>query len=291
MREEWEDDLLKAAASEGNRAAAARAVGIHTDTVRYHQWRDPQGFGARFDAALRSAPRRRAGALLAALLLSLPLAANATITSSPVDLGAEGLSVTVTLLRWQESAPDDWTSASAAGVTTSDLGGGLYTVSGLPAATGTDRYAVQLSAGGVGLQTYTYGAQPGTRIVWQQELDLPSAPTIFKQGDTFAALSLVVKRRLPAAACEPETTATVTAANAQTGAALFTDQAATITDCVLDATTGTYGATLGYDMQAGDLDTVGKYAAEFKLCYSPSSCQTVPTDGRLQFSVVKRLGG
>jgi len=291
MREEYESELMKAAAEEGNRAAAARAVGIHFNTVRYHQRRDPQGFGARFDAALKSSARRRAGALLVALLLSLPLAVHATMTSSPVDLGAEGLSVTVTLLRWQESAPDDWTSASAAGTTVNDLGGKLYTVSGLPAATGTDRYLVHLSAGGIGLASYVYGAQPGTRLVWQQELDLPSAPTIFKQGDTFAALSLVVKRRLPAAACEPETTATVTAANAQTNAALFTDRAATITDCMLDATTGTYGATLGYDLQAGDLATVGKYAAEFKICYSPSSCQTVPTDGRLQFSVVKRLGG
>lgn len=234
-------------------------------------------------------PLRRMAPVLVGLLLAV--AAGATSTSAPVDLGTAGLDVDVTLLRWQEGAPDAWPEVSAAGVTVNDLGGGLYTVSGLPLATGLDRYAVRLSAGGVGLFTYSYGAQPGVRIVWQQELALPAAVTIFKQGDTVGSLSLAVLRRLPAAACEPETELTVTAANTQTGAALFTDRAAVISNCSLDATTGTYGALFTYDLQAGDTATVAKYAAEFKICYSPTSCQTLPSDGRLRFEVVRRLGG
>lgn len=261
-------------------------VALATKVSRMTLYRDMQkrpSFAALFT------PLRRFAPVLVGLLLALPL--GATSTSSPVDLGAAGLDVDVTLLRWQESAPDAWPEVSATGVTVNDLGGGLYTVSGLPLATGLTRYAVRLSAGGVGLFTYAYGAQPGVRLVWQQELALPAAPTVFKQGDTAGSIALHVLRRLPAAACEPEAELTITAANATTGVALFTDRAATISNCTLDATTGTYGALFTYDLQAGDTAAVAKYAAEFRICYSPSSCQTLPSDGRLRFEVVRRLGG
>jgi len=233
-------------------------------------------------------PLRRLTPVLVGLLLAV--SAGATSTSSPVDLGAEGLDVDVTLLRWQESSPNAWPEVSAAGLTVNDLGGGLYTVSGLPLATGLDRYAVRLSAGGVGLQVYTYGAQPGVRLVWREELDLPASPSIFKQNDTRAALSLTIRRRLPAAACEPETTATFTAASATTGAVLFSDRAAVISDCVFDSTTSSYGLTATTDMN-GALGTVGKFVAEVRICYGDGSCQTVPAGGSLTFTVVKRLGG
>lgn len=229
--------------------------------------------------------------LLAAPLLLVASPSLATITSSPVDLGTAGLSVTVGLRHWQESAPDSWPTASTVGVTVNDLGGGLYTVSGLPLASGTDRYAVTLTAGGISLSTYSYGAQPGTQLVWRQELDLPSPPLQFVAGDTYGSLQLVVTRRLPAAACDPGTTAVVTAADQSSNAPLFTAQTATISNCQLDQTTSSYGATFTYALTAGDLDTIGKYTAQFKICYSPSSCQTLPSDTRLRFEVVKRVGG
>lgn len=233
----------------------------------------------------------RAG-MLAVLLLAAGLSPlRATITSSPVDLGTAGLTVTVGLRHWQSSAPDSWPTATCSGCTVNDLGAGLYTVSGLPLATGTDRYAVTLTAGGVSLFTYSYGAQPGVQLVWKEELELPSAPTRFVVGDSYGSLQLVVTRRLPSAACDVGTTATATAASEGSNVALFTDQTATISNCQQDQTTGTYGATFTYDLTAGDLDTVGRYVAQFKICYAPDSCQTLPSDLRLRFEVVKRAGG
>lgn len=291
MREEWEDAFIEALRRSGQQDRSARAAEVSPDAIRYHKRADPH-FRQRVNSlrAVRTVPRSRIG-LFIALLLAVTAPLCATITSAPVNLGDAGLTLTVGLRHWQEDAPDTWAVASTVGVTVNDLGGGLYTVSGLPAATGTDRYALTLSASGRGLVTYTYGAQPGQRVVWREELALPSVPYVFKAGDTAGSISLVVLRRLPAAACEPETTATFTAATQQTNVAIITDEAAVISDCELDATTGTYGLTLTYDWQDGDLDTVGKYLGEFELCYSPTSCQTLPSDNRLTFTVVRRLGG
>jgi hypothetical protein len=292
-REEWEGDYIEALErTGGNRSEAARQVRppIHRNTPLYH-YRRNETFRAQVDRVLRRGAR--AGVLVALLLLAGAAGAT-TITSAPVQLGAAGLDLAVTLRQWTEAAPDSWPTASTVGITVNDLGDGSYTISGLPLATGTVRYAATLAIDGDaerGLFTYTYGAQPGVRLVWKEDLDLPAAPTTFKQGDTYGSLSLVVRRRLPAAACEPGTTATLTVANAQTGVALFSDRSATISNCELDATTASYGATFTYDIQAGDLATVGKYIGEFEICYEPGVCHTVPTDGRLRFEVVKRLGG
>lgn len=286
-RDEWEPALIESAETVKQLAPAARAAGVHPDTVRYHMRRD-QSFAARVDRALGRTNRRIGAGLLLALLLVVPCAA--TMTSSPVDLGTAGLSVTVGLRRWQESAPTAWPTVSNAGVTVNDLGAGLYSVSGLPLATGTDRYSVRLSAGGVGLASYAYGAQPGVRLVWQEEVTLPAQPTTFRRGDTFGSLAMTVRRGLPAAACAPETTATFTTANAVTGAVLFSNRAAIVSGCALDGTTSSYGLVATYDIQSGDLATVGKYVGTFKVCYSPSSCQTLPSINALRFEVVKALG-
>jgi hypothetical protein len=290
MREVWEDAYVKSLEEGHPKTRAAYAAGVHRNTP-YYQIRRDESFRARVERATgRPVRLSRIFGLVVALLLLAATTAEATITSSPVDLGTAGLTVTVGLRHWQESAPNSWPTASTAGVTVNDLTGGLYTVSGLPVATGTDRYAVTLTAGGTSLFTYSYGAQPGVRVVWQEELALPAAPTTFKAGDTTGSISLVVSRRLPAAACDPGTTATFTAASQSGGAAIITDGAATISNCALDATTTTYGATFTYDIQAGDLATVGKYLGEFQICYSPTSCQTLPSDNRLRFEIVKRLG-
>lgn len=290
-REEWEESFIERLRRTGEQDRSAREEGVAPRTVRHHKLRD-QEFRERVECLRRSLRRGGMSWLLLAAVIAAP--AFATITSAPVQLGATGLSLTVGLLSWDEDAPDDWTTASTAGVTVEDLGGGQYLVHGLPAATGTDRYAVTVYVTGDtarGLQSYVYGAQPGQRVVWREELALPNTPLVFKEDDTAGSVSLVVLRRLPAAACAGGTAVTFSAALAQTNAALFSNRAAVLSDCALDATTGTYGATLTYDIQSGDLATPGKYLGEFKVCYSLGSCQTLPSDNRLGWTVTKRLGG
>jgi hypothetical protein len=293
-RDEWEEDFIEAAKLAGSRRIAARAVGIHPETPRYHArpGRD-QSFKARMEAALAEGRQRRRSLgpwlLLLALALPAPLAA---IESPPFALGSTGLTLTVRLRQWTE-ATGLWADVSPHTVTVTEEGSGEYSLANLPAATGTNRYAatVALSSDATrGLASYVYGATPGVRLVWQEEIALPSSPLVFRRGDSFGSLSLVVTRGLPAAACDPETTATMDAANLQTNADLFENRAATITNCELDATTGTYGATITSDLIAADLDTVGRFAATATLCYEVASCQTLPGANLLRFEVVRALG-
>ena len=182
-------------------------------------------------------------------------------------------------------------AADASGVTVVAEGDGHYSLAGLPAATGTDRYAatIALSADADrGLHTYHYGSVPGVRMVWREEIALPSQPLIFRRGDSYGSLALTVRRGLPAEACAA--TVTASAANSATGALLFEDAAATVSDCELDVTTGTYGATFSKDLSATDLDEAGRYVATFEVCYAVDECQTLPSTNVLRFEVVRRLG-
>lgn len=226
-------------------------------------------------------------AVLAALWPPAPLAA--AEQTRPLALGSAGLTLDLTL--WTQASPGaQWTEASTAGVTVSELGGGGYVVGNLPTATGTVRYALWValaSAPNDVLAEAHWGAQPGTRIVWRQELSLPPQPLVFKVDDTYGSIALQVLRRLPAAACEPTTTATFSAWSLTAGAALFTGRAATISDCALEANTSTYGATLTYDLQSGDTAASGRYLGEFTLCYAVDSCHTLPADNRLEWRVVE----
>lgn len=296
MREDWESELLYEAEQVGEFKPAARtaleAAGMSpksVNTVRYHMRRD-LSFAARVHEALGVGRRRMAG--IGALLLACALPA-AAIESDPVNLGTAGLTLSVSLLQYDEDA-GTWATASADDVTIVDEGVGLYSLADLPAATGTDRYSATLALASDptrGLATYVYGAQPGTRLVWQQEITLPSQPVVFKQGDTFGSISMVVLRNLPEEACEPETAVTFSAENAQTRVALFTDRAATISDCEEDVTTGSYGLTATYDLQAGDTETVAKYIGEFTICYDGGECHTLPANNILRFEVVRAIGG
>lgn len=293
-REEWEDPFIQELEETGcSQRKAAYVVAVHYNTPSWHKRRD-QTFRARVERAMATGRQRRRGfaGLLLAVLLASPAAA---IESEVFSLGQTGLSLTVRLRKWTE-ATGLWADVSGApltGIDVVDEGNGEYSLADLPAATGTDRYAATVAVASDptrGLLTYTYGAQPGVRLVWQEEIALPSSPLVFRRGDSFGSLSLVVTRGLPAAACEPETVATMDAALVQTNADLFENRAATITNCALDATSGTYGATITADLTAADLDTVGKYAATATLCYTPTSCQTLPGSNLLRFEIVRALG-
>lgn len=289
-RDQWEEPFIRELEETGcSQRRAAYVAGINRNTPRRHL--GDQTFRARVEQAIGTGRQRRGLLGLAlALLLASPAAA---IESEVFSLGQTGLSLTVRLRKWTE-ATGLWADVSGApltGIDVVDEGNGEYSLADLPAATGTDRYAatVALTSDATrGLLTYTYGARPGVRLVWQEEIALPSSPLVFRRGDSFGALSLVVTRGLPEAACDA--TATMDAASQQTNAALFSDRAATVTNCELDATSGTYGATITADLTAGDLDTVGRYAATATLCYEPGSCQTLPGANLLRFEVVRALG-
>lgn len=225
----------------------------------------------------------------AALLLAWNAAAQA-VTTDPVALGAEGLDLELSLLAWDGV---EWADASGdlEESTIIDEGGGWYVVTGLPLATGTARYALAIATEAdplTALASYTYGAAPGARITWRQELELPPQPIVFKVGQTFGSIGLDVLRRLPAAVCEGPTVATFYAWSIDSGAAAFSG-AAEISDCALDSTTGTYGATLTYDLAAGDTSASGRYRGEFWVCYSETACHPLPADNRLEWRVLEAL--
>lgn len=263
-------------------AGAARA----TFTLAAPGWAE-RGSARRGGCSSRGARLRR---LLSVVALALIQVSAHAVTTDPIPLGAEGLSLELSLLAWDGATWED-AAAELAESTIEDVGGGWYVISGLPLAAGVERYALSVATAAdpdVALAHYTYGAHPGTRITWRQELELPAQPLTFKVGDSYGSISVTVLRRLPAAACEVATVATFYAWSIDTGAAAF-NGAAEISDCALDSTTGTYGATLTYDLADGDTDTAGRYRGEFTLCYSETSCHTLPSDNRLEWRVLEAL--
>lgn len=242
-----------------------------------------------------AAPSARA-LFLAAAVLAGGAGAWASEVTPPVALGSSGLSLSLRLYKQATPATAAWPSQSTAAVTTTDLGTGEYFFAGLPTATGTERYlfAVAIASDPErALATTLYGARPGTSILWRLEVELPSSPQVFKVGDTFGSISMRITRRLPAAACEPETAATFTLLSLATNTAVtgIEDVAATITNCTLDQTTGTYGATFTYDLAEGTPSAAGDYLAEWRICYEPGVCHTLPPDNRVQVRFRSRFGG
>lgn len=289
-RDEWEDDVLDYARLTGSGPMAARLTERNYSTVKYHQRRDPE-FRERMQTALAAGKaRKRSLPWVLALALGAFAGPLAAIESPPFALGQTGLSLTVRLRQWTE-ATGLWADVSPHSVTVTEEGSGEYSLADLPAATGSNRYAATVaitSDATRGLFTYQYGAQPGTRLVWREEIALPSQPLIFRRGDSYGSLALTITRGLPEGACDA--TATMDAANSRTGAMLFSDRAATITNCEEDVTTGTFGATITADLTAGDLDEAGQFLATATLCYEVDSCQTLPGANSLRFEVVRRLG-
>ena len=203
----------------------------------------------------------------------------------PVNLGATGLSLDLRLWHWTDTA-GDWAQASTAGVTIVDEGTGEYTVDGLPVATGTERYHVVLFKTGsstVAVRELTYGASPGRRILWRTELEAPAAPWVFKQNDSHGSISIAVLRGLPATIASA--TATFTMYNPADGSTVIVDQAASVTNTGLDATSGTYFATLVYDWSAGDLATAGRFRGEWEVTFPDTTKETFPKDDRLRITV------
>jgi hypothetical protein len=223
---------------------------------------------------------------LAALLLTPGLRGE---VSQPVNLGGPGLAVELRLWRWDGAA---WTSASNAGLTVSDLGTGEYVVAGLPTASGADRYELVVAAAAtpeLGLASYSYGARPAQRIVWQSQIASASSPRLFKRHDTHGAVALKVLSGLP----EEIASAAVTFAlwNPATGVAIFAGRPAQVADVVEDTASGSSGATLVYVLAPGDLAAAGRYLGEFTVCYAPGNCHTLPPDNSLELRVVVDFDG
>lgn len=227
-------------------------------------------------------------AWLGAVFLLASVAAAAEV-SLPVNLGQAGLTLQPRLWKWDGSA---WSQAAIGGITVSDLGTGEYVVSGLPTATGEERYELVVAAAAdpeLGLASYGYGARPGQRIVWRSQIDTASSPRFFKRNDTHGAIALRVLSGLPAEIAS----ATITFAlwSPTTGTALFSGRPAQVADVVEDMASGSWGATLVYDLAPGDLAAAGKLKGEFTVCYSPGECHTLPPDNSLELQVLVDFDG
>ena len=224
---------------------------------------------------------------LSILLFLLASAGSADVTSLPFNLGATGYVVgdlSLALWRWNGTA---WVTASSAGLTLNEEGSGDYSIGTLPDAISSERYSVTVAwatAVDVGLWTYHYGADPGTRIIYREEITPPSEPRVFKQHDTFGAITVEVTRGLPSAISTA--TATFTLRDRSDNTTPVLDQAAVISNVALDVNSGTYGANFTYDLVAPDLDEDGTFLGEFEITYADTTKQTVPVDDRLMITVL-----
>ncbi len=225
--------------------------------------------------------------LLLLLLFLLPLSGSAEVISKTFNLGATGYVVgdlSFNMRKWNGTA---WEAASSAGLTLNDELAGDYTIGTLPDAIASERYSVTVAwaaSPNVGLWTYHYGADPGTRIIYREEITPPSEPRVFKQHDTYGAITVVVTRGLPSAISTA--TATFTLRDRSDNTTPTLDQAAVISNVSLDVNSGTYGANFTYDLVAPDLDEDGTYLGEFEITYADTTKQTVPVDDRLMVTVL-----
>jgi hypothetical protein len=215
------------------------------------------------------------------------------IDSDPTNLGAEGLTLDLRLYQWDGV---EWAPVDSSGVTPVELGDGDYLFTGLPLATGLERYRLIVATAGdpaSGLREYVYGARPGERITWRGAIALPDQPRLFKVGDTAGSVSLTIESGLPSTIGDGATTATARLLAIPTSTVVFTGRAATISGVVFHQPTASWGATLSYDVAALDFAVAGLHRAEFLVCYlgDPEECHTLPADNILELHVRDQLGG
>lgn len=227
-----------------------------------------------------------------ALLSTAPLAAQPP--PPPVNLGDTGLATVVRIWRFTEVS-GTWSAADASGVTVSDLGTGEYQVGALPAATGTDRYRVEIALAAEparALAGLTYGALPGSQVLYVPRLELPVLPLVFYAGDGSGTLGVRIRSGLPAAITDPGTTLTVSLYPPLGGAPVIAAAPAAITNTALDATTATWGATLAYAIQPGDLDVAaGDYTAVFTVTWPDASTRRLPAGSPLVVRILADPAG
>jgi hypothetical protein len=217
--------------------------------------------------------KRLAFIVLLAALSSRVSYAEHVIPSVP--LGATGLDINVTirLLEYGEIVESDESSAS---VVITDHADGSYGFSGLPDATGRDRYVLLAATSDNPTQhlfRYEWGAESGTSIVYETvDASVPQEPIV--QGDTFGTVSYVVLSGLPSNI--GSATATFTAINARTKTAIVSDRPAVISLVTLDATTNTHGATFTYDLESTFTTNPVSYSAEFTIIVPGGEQITLP---------------
>jgi hypothetical protein len=208
--------------------------------------------------------------------------------SPPINLGQAGLTLSVRLyFQAQGAAP---VSQSTGTVTVNEIGQGDYYFGGLPEPPGGSVAALvihETAFPALAMYTYSYGAVPGTSIVWRHEV-LPGAPVQrIVQRDTYGSLSLTVTAGLPAKIADGGTAATLTLYNAGTSAVFFSGRAVVISNVTQDGGGNGYGATFTYAIQAGDTATPGSFRGRVAIDYAGAlGVQTVPADDRFRVEIV-----
>lgn len=253
------------------------------------------------------ARQQRAVRLLAAIIIGTAVVelglwagwsfAAAAAPPPPVNLGAAGLTLEVRLQRYTE-ASGTWTAQDPSAVTVTDRGDGDYDLEGLPTASGTDRYRVAIALAGDpdrALAELTYGALPGSQVLWVPRIDAPE-PHRFFEGDSSGTLGLRIRSGLPEAVTDPGTTVTLTLVPGGGGEPLIDAAPASLVAHFQDATTGTFGATLAYALQTGDLPAGSAsprglpHRAYFTLHFPGPVQRTLPTGG-FEVTVAPAPGG
>lgn len=181
-----------------------------------------------------------------------------------------------------------WAAASTSGVSVVELAHGNYYVSGLPEAAGRERYHLIVAASGtpnVGVFGWQYGAVPGESVVHRVVTEIPDAPREFRQGDTHGTIALVVTSGLPEAIGDAETGVTWSQ-SAKDSDDVLTERSASIGSVAEDTATGTWGATLTYDLEADSLANEGLHYGLFVVTYPDGTIQTLPSTDSLTFNVL-----
>jgi hypothetical protein len=208
-------------------------------------------------------------------------------TSRAINIGAEGLDLAVRLR--QVTAAGEASVLPAGDVVISELGDGDYMLSGLPDAGGTDRVSVFVfiaSEPARALYSYDYGAEPGTTVIFRQEVAAVTGSTLV-EDDTFGTVQVVVRSGLPSNIGSG--TATFSASNSDTGAAIVSTRPAVISNVVQDVSTGSWGATLTYQVEAAVTANPLTLDAEFRVTLPGGATLTLPQQQTLRITVRRKL--
>ena len=120
-------------------------------------------------------------------------------------------------------------------------------------------------------------------------LDFGDRPIVHKQHDTHGSIALTVESGLVSGIQAATTTFALWDIEAE--AKLFSGRSADILSPVLNPDTGDWGCVLSYDLQAGDLDKIGRFVGEWEITYSDSTKHTVPADNSLRIEVIGDFDG
>ena len=131
-----------------------------------------------------------------------------------------------------------------------------------------------------------YGSEVAAPVLVVPQIAFP-AHRPFRVGDSLGFLLLQVLSGLPDGI--PDSIATFTLFSLELSEPVFTNRPASVSGITL-GDSGTFGATLGYQLESGDLGVQGRYIGLFTISFPDGSQLSLPADDSMTITVRPALG-